>query len=303
MQAGAVFGVCRRAIGAPSICSTTFFDGVTCDYGSGWHGREYLGSRMWRWSSGSAVLNIHNPTPGALRVNVDFEVMAQTARTVTLHILDARQVLSLDPHRRTRIHFDAIELPPGDCLLALDTTEPPWIEPGPHGRPLAFLLQNMQITGHPSRVMFSARVPSLTKANCGLRRKRVRAPDAPSRQTVQDDERLVARADELENGAMAILFEHEAGDGEYGQRQPQTHRAGFRPDRGEPYPYCAVQEKVVSLPLGELGSLAPVPVMDFPSGLTVPTKSALRPIVLPPTSTVVITTLDPLIVPLTLLVL
>ncbi len=140
----------ERAFNVLPTEQTTFAFGVTCDYASGWHEAEHLGMRTWRWASGSAVLQLRNPTAKSLRVDLDFEMLSQTARTVTLDAPDAHQAFPLLPRHRLRGHFGPFELLPGDTSLAFDTVETPWTEPGPHGRPLSFSLQNMRLTVSPT---------------------------------------------------------------------------------------------------------------------------------------------------------
>jgi hypothetical protein len=128
---------------------STFVYGITCDYASGWHEPEHLEMRTWRWASGSAVLNFHNPTAKSLRVDLDFEMLSQTARTVTLDAHGEQQAFPLLLERGVRAHFGPLELLPGDTSLAFNTVEAPWIEPGPNGRPLSFALQNLRLSISP----------------------------------------------------------------------------------------------------------------------------------------------------------
>jgi hypothetical protein len=135
-----------RTLDAGPREQTTFALGVTMDFASNWYEVEHLSKQTWRWSSGSAVLNFHNPTTRVLRMNLDFEIDARTARTVTLHVRDTYQVVALQAQHGVSVHFGPFDLPPGDTPFALDTSEPPWTEPGAHGRALSFSVQHVLLT-------------------------------------------------------------------------------------------------------------------------------------------------------------
>lgn len=141
-----VFSATTVLDSAPISEQTTFADGIHCEYVSGWYAMEQLGRRTWRWAAGSAALRFHNPLPSSRRAQVDLDLLTQTPRTVTLHIADARQTVSLQPLHPVRVHFGPFELPPGDTSLVFETTETPWVEPGAHGRPLSFRVQNLRLT-------------------------------------------------------------------------------------------------------------------------------------------------------------
>jgi hypothetical protein len=135
-----------RTLDAGPREQTAFALGVTMDYASNWYDVEHSSTRTWRWSSGSAVLSFHNPTTRALRVNLDFDIDARTATKMTFHVRNTYQVLALQAQHGVSIHFGPFDLPPGDTPFALDTSEPPWTEPGAHGRALAFSVQHVLLT-------------------------------------------------------------------------------------------------------------------------------------------------------------
>lgn len=128
---------------------TTFVEGITLDYASGWHGPEHFGNGTWRWSSGPAIAKFHNPRPNPIWVGIDFGLLSETDRTVTMHARNVRQEFHVAARRGIRLTFGPFELIPGDTSLVFDTTEPPWIESGPHGRQLSFALQNVRLSLSP----------------------------------------------------------------------------------------------------------------------------------------------------------
>jgi hypothetical protein len=139
----------RRALDVAPGEQTNFVDGITCNYASGWYPVEHSRIRSWRWASGPAVLKLHNPQGASLRVGIDFEIQSRTDRTVDLSTADLRTAVALQPLRGVGVHFGPFELPPGDTSIALDTAEPPWTEPGPHGRELTFSVQHLAVTSVP----------------------------------------------------------------------------------------------------------------------------------------------------------
>jgi hypothetical protein len=129
---------------------TFFAAGVTCRPQAGWYRPEYLGRRTWRWASGPASLTIENPTPAPLVARLDFGIASVTARTVTIHAPPQAQAtelsVSLAAHRRIPQRYGPIVLRPGTTTLQLDSADPPWMEPGPGGRALAFSLHDLYLT-------------------------------------------------------------------------------------------------------------------------------------------------------------
>jgi hypothetical protein len=146
LSASSVLSVVPRA-------ETTFVEGITVDYASGWHDPEHSWWRSWRWASGSAVLKLHSPGAASVWVNIDFELLSQTDRTVSMHVGTSRHDFQVGARHGLRATFGPFELTPGDNAIACDTTEAPWIEPGPSGRPLAFSLQNLRLRTAPPPVV------------------------------------------------------------------------------------------------------------------------------------------------------
>lgn len=128
---------------------TTFFDGITCDYKSGWYDAEHLGRRTWRWASASATMIFHNPLAEVRQISIDFELTSPAARTVTISTTDTTRTFALQQNHRVRIHFGPLRLSPGDTLLAFDTPEAPWTPPVAPGRGLTFSVQNLRVVSDP----------------------------------------------------------------------------------------------------------------------------------------------------------
>jgi hypothetical protein len=132
-------------VSAPDILQTVpteqtvFAQGVSVVHGSGWYAPEHSGRRTWRWTSGDAPLVLENPTPQPLAVTVTFDLRAVTPRTVTWGAPGAAPAqASLTDQRWVPESYGPFWLPPGRTTLPFHTDTPPWIEPGPGGRPLAF---------------------------------------------------------------------------------------------------------------------------------------------------------------------
>lgn len=128
---------------------TWFADGITCDYVSGWYPSEHAGRRIWRWSAGSAVITIHNPNNENRHVEVSFDAITQTARTVTVRARDLEKSVALKARHRTTVQVGPIELPPGDSAISFQTAEAPWTEPWPHGRALGFSVEKLHVLPAP----------------------------------------------------------------------------------------------------------------------------------------------------------
>jgi hypothetical protein len=128
---------------------TLFPGGLTCSYDSGWNSPEHVRRRAWRWAAGSAVMTFHNPTERSVRADIAFHLRSETSRTVTLRTRDVERSIPLPALRRLPVHFGPFELLPGDTSLTFDTSEPPWTEPGRHGRSLTFAVEDLRLTPAP----------------------------------------------------------------------------------------------------------------------------------------------------------
>jgi hypothetical protein len=125
--------------------------GVTCDYAAGFHGAERLGPRQWRWASGPATLRVHNSRPDTVRASLELDLESVVDRTVTVQARAAQQVAPLRAHRTAHLRLGPLDWPAGDTTVTLTTDQPPWTEPGPNGRPLAFSVQYLRMTAAGSR--------------------------------------------------------------------------------------------------------------------------------------------------------
>ncbi len=120
------------------------------DYGPGWWGPEHLGSRTWCWSTGSATMVLHNPTPETFVIKVNATLTSNTDRTLTLVARDQTTVLPLKAGRPMAMTLGPFSLPPGDTPVEFRTAEPPWIEPGAGKRPLAFSIERLGLDFAPA---------------------------------------------------------------------------------------------------------------------------------------------------------
>ena len=120
--------------------------GITCDYASGFHGAERLGPRQWRWASGPATLRVHNSRPEAVRAALELDLESVVDRTVTGQARGAQRVVPLRAHRAAHLRLEPLDSPAGDTTVTLTTDQPPWLEPGPDGRPLTFSVQYLRMT-------------------------------------------------------------------------------------------------------------------------------------------------------------
>jgi hypothetical protein len=126
---------------------TAFVDGITCDYASGWYGMEQTATQTWRWSSGRALVSCRNPNPHAAITQVDFDLQSGTDRTVTIDLAGAHAAISLSAPQSAHVRLGPLDFPPGESLLEIDSPDPGWREPGPHGRALYVSLQHLMVTG------------------------------------------------------------------------------------------------------------------------------------------------------------
>jgi hypothetical protein len=130
----------------PSDEQTTFVEGISCRYVSGWHGPEHLGTRTWRWASGPAVMSFNNPASRTFRAELIFDVISTTDRVVEVSSGGLTQSISLQPFRRAHARFWPFLLPPGITLVAFDSTGPPSVVAA---RPLTFSVQNLRLALDP----------------------------------------------------------------------------------------------------------------------------------------------------------
>jgi hypothetical protein len=124
----------------------TFVDGVGARYQGGWLVPEYAGRDTWRWASGTATLALDNPQAGPRLVTLDFQLRSVLPRSVTVSIAtDPRNTsrLTLLPDQTVPVRLGPFALPPGRTTVVFSTDLPPWVEPGPAHRPLAFSVHRL----------------------------------------------------------------------------------------------------------------------------------------------------------------
>jgi hypothetical protein len=124
-----------------------FVGAVSCSYATGWHEREQIQGRTWHWASGSsATLRIHNPTPESPLISLVFDLGSVTERTVTMHAPDLNQSYTLPGATRPlSTRFGPFRLTPGDTLVVVSTSEPPWVERFKDRRSLTFSLEDLRV--------------------------------------------------------------------------------------------------------------------------------------------------------------
>jgi hypothetical protein len=137
-------------LSAPSLAGDVPFDSdnlgrnVHAAYASGWHDREHLGSMRWRWSPGSAVLQLHNSNQTPVTVTLRFQMRSPLARSVRFTCRQLQETIALDADKMSAQHFGPIAIPPGDTTLTITSNESPWSESGPEGRQLSFALYDLR---------------------------------------------------------------------------------------------------------------------------------------------------------------
>jgi hypothetical protein len=128
---------------------TTLVDGIRYEYGEGWHGLEGKGSRTARWTSGSAVMRFHNPTSRTREVTLDFGLVSKIDRKVRLKAGDLEKSVVVRANKVHRVGFGPFPIAPGQTTILWTTAEPPWIEPLPNHRSLAFRVRELKATVSP----------------------------------------------------------------------------------------------------------------------------------------------------------
>jgi hypothetical protein len=117
----------------------------------GWFPPEHAGRRTWRWSPGRATVLLGTPDRRPRAVSLDFALRSVTARTVTVRVGKSgpETSLALTPGRLVPGHLGPFEMPSDRLEIIFTTSDPPWPEPGPAGRSLAFALSGLYVTVAP----------------------------------------------------------------------------------------------------------------------------------------------------------
>lgn len=127
-------GAARREITARfALVDTRHPAFVRLEPAEGWHAEEHDASvgGHWRWTRGRATWRVVNPHGHALRLACELDGWSATRRSVTLG-LEGRETAAaavLGP-QRARVTFPAVEVPPGESTLVLDSPTPPDRVPG-----------------------------------------------------------------------------------------------------------------------------------------------------------------------------
>jgi hypothetical protein len=123
---------------------------VDLAFGDGWHALEGRGLNRWRWSSGTAVITVFNPSAQPLRVTLSLRVRALEPSGLQLELGDAR----LGDARPLsgaiqRLEYGNVLLPPGASALILQGDRPPGRSGDGDPRLLAVALYELVVRAGP----------------------------------------------------------------------------------------------------------------------------------------------------------
>lgn len=127
----------------PRSFEPSFYGGVTANYVRGWYPAEVDPDHSWRWSSGSAELQVRNPGAKERLVTIGFDLVSVTDRTVVIRVGDVQRTVALSPQIRTPVQLGSVVLRQGTTVVTFATDGPPWPEPGPVKRKLAFSVHDL----------------------------------------------------------------------------------------------------------------------------------------------------------------
>lgn len=123
---------------------------VDLAFGDGWHAPEGRGLNRWRWSSGTAVITVFNPSAQPLRVTLQLRVRALERSRLQLELGDAplggARPLS---GAVQRLEYDNVVLPPGASALILRNDRPPGRSGDGDPRLLAVALYELVVQAGP----------------------------------------------------------------------------------------------------------------------------------------------------------
>ena len=127
----------------PRSYEPVFDGGVTVSYPGAWYGRETDGPHSFRWASGTAELKLRNPGTSARVVTIDFSLRSVTDRTVVIRAGDVERRVALTADVGLPVHLGPVTLGPGTTVVRFQADGPPWPEPGPVKRKLAFSVHDV----------------------------------------------------------------------------------------------------------------------------------------------------------------
>lgn len=147
-------GVARREI-TPRFALVDTRDPafLRVDPGEGWHPEEHdpRGGGRWQWTRGRATLRVHNPHAYPLRLDCALDGWSAAERPVTLALEGGPAAgMSALGSQRARVPLGAVEIPPGESTLVLDSPLPPSRVPG-DPRPLGVSVFRLHLTPRPVR--------------------------------------------------------------------------------------------------------------------------------------------------------
>lgn len=110
-----------------------------------WFEAERRGSRYWRWSRGDASFTITNPRHAPVHATLTFYLDALDDQSAK--VISGDRVLWSTPAggREARVELKALELPPGDTTIRIESSEPKKTAANTEARPLAFALRDFEI--------------------------------------------------------------------------------------------------------------------------------------------------------------
>ena len=115
------------------------------EFASGWHEIETGGENEWRWSSGDAVLVLHNDSAAEKALRVTFELRTGAARKIDVIANGrSRAAFSLEAGGRAVID-ERIVLAQGRNVIRFETDVPGEVPTNGDPRRLAFALWNLRI--------------------------------------------------------------------------------------------------------------------------------------------------------------
>ena len=113
----------------------------TYNFQNDWYGEEALGGSRWRWSGGHSSINVTNPAPFAIILNIECSIHSREARTIQiLRGDDVLQSVSLAPDERKPIAIEFVAQP-GTSQLRFESKEEP-TRLATDSRELSFAIEN-----------------------------------------------------------------------------------------------------------------------------------------------------------------
>ncbi|MBE2215923.1 MAG: hypothetical protein IAE82_18770 [Opitutaceae bacterium] len=109
---------------------------ISVEMGDGFYGLEGRGSNTWQWTSGDAVVRLHNTAPTACRARVRLELRSPSPRVVVLRVHGADVWAGEVTAGHQDVETATFDLPPGVTALEIAAGQGE-IVTNAEGRPLA----------------------------------------------------------------------------------------------------------------------------------------------------------------------